>query len=414
MTRYRAGVIGLGRMGSTFDDEIRWGGLTFLPYCHGPAYYHSPLVDLVAGADLHPDQRSVFGERWGIGEDHMYAGYNEMLAQEDLDIVSVCTTARHRSRIVQEVAKSSVKVIWAEKPMSLSLEEADEMVRACRDEGVRLAVNCARRWHPLFNEAKQMIEAGELGDILQVTGYGKCKLSINGSHLLDIIHYMAGGKVEWLWGEMESDEEAAGDDDLAGNAYLAFDNGVRGYVRSMDCGAADWEIDVVGEKGRIRSMGNGMDWEMVRLVAPDRDGHGARPLSTRAEYPLASEIPIPLPDSDAGRRPEHRRGPGLVHRKRPRPQVRRRGRPGCAGGRHRDAGIAPSRRREGHAAARGPLPADPVQRDSRIRRAPPPSRLEASPPQTPVKGYLASLRLCVYSLISKNGCAIVGDRQHKC
>ena len=295
MTRYRAGVIGLGRMGSTFDDEIRRGGLTFLPYCHGPAYYHSPLVDLVAGADLHPDQRSVFGERWGIGEDHMYADYNEMMAQEDLDIVSVCTTARHRSRIVQEVAKSSVKVIWAEKPMSLSLEEADEMVRACRDEGVRLAVNCARRWHPLFNEAKQMIEAGELGDILQVTGYGKCKLSINGSHLLDIIHYMAGGKVEWLWGEMESDEEAAGDDDLAGNAYLAFDNGVRGYVRSMDCGAADWEIDVVGEKGRIRSMGNGMDWEMVRLVAPDRDGHGARPLSTRAEYPLQVKYPYPFP-----------------------------------------------------------------------------------------------------------------------
>ena len=294
MTRYRSAVIGLGRMGSTFDDEMLRGGLTFLPYCHGPAYYHSPLVDLVSGADLHPEQRSLFGERWGVSGDHLYSDYNEMLSEEDLDIVSVCTTARHRSQIVQDVARAGVKVIWAEKPISLSLAEADEMVQTCREEGSRLAVNCARRWHPLFNEAKQMIDAGDLGNILQVTGYGTCGLSINGSHLLDIMHYMAGGQVKWLFGEMESDEEAAGDDDLAGNAYLAFDNGVRGYVRSTDCGAADWEIDVIGDKGRIRSIGNGLDWELVRLVAADRDGQGTRPSHVRGRD-LQVRYPYPFP-----------------------------------------------------------------------------------------------------------------------
>ena len=35
MSTYRAAVIGLGRMGSTFDDEITQGGSLFLPYCHG-------------------------------------------------------------------------------------------------------------------------------------------------------------------------------------------------------------------------------------------------------------------------------------------------------------------------------------------------------------------------------------------
>ena len=38
---------------------------------------------------------------------------------------------------------------------------------------------------------------------------------------------MAGGNVEWVFGEMESDEAAAGENDLSGNGYLVFDNGVR-------------------------------------------------------------------------------------------------------------------------------------------------------------------------------------------
>ena len=53
MAEYKAAVIGLGRMGSTFDDEMTRGGSLFLPYCHAPAYHYSPQTRLVAGADTH-------------------------------------------------------------------------------------------------------------------------------------------------------------------------------------------------------------------------------------------------------------------------------------------------------------------------------------------------------------------------
>ena len=82
MTTYRAGVIGLGRMGSTFDDEITQGGSLFLPYCHGPTYHAAPNVELVSGADLHAEQASIFGERWGIVSEHIYGDYREMLEKE--------------------------------------------------------------------------------------------------------------------------------------------------------------------------------------------------------------------------------------------------------------------------------------------------------------------------------------------
>ena len=117
MARLRAAVIGLGRMGNTFDDEIRYevarGGVFFLPYCHGPSYAASHQTDLVAGADPHEGQRAEFGSRFGLTERQLYADHRDMLAAERIDIVSVCTSARYRAQIVQDCAEAGVKAIWA-------------------------------------------------------------------------------------------------------------------------------------------------------------------------------------------------------------------------------------------------------------------------------------------------------------
>ena len=301
MSVYRAAVIGLGRMGSTFDDEMAQGGTLFRPYCHGPTYYYSPSVELVAAADPHDEQRSLFGERWHVPAEHMYSDYKTMLANEQLDIVSVSTIPRFHSTMVQDAAQAGVKAIWAEKPMALSLEEADAMVRTCREEGVALAINCARRWNPYYTDARNMIEAGVLGNILQITAHAACGLSGNGSHLLDIVRYLAGGEVEWVFGDMESDEAAAGDGEITGNGYLAFDNGVRGFVRTMSCGdVGSWMIEVIGEKGRIRCAESPTQFELLRLGTEEPYGHGFRSPSTKLRAPQPVSYPIPLPPKVEG------------------------------------------------------------------------------------------------------------------
>jgi len=281
---YRAAVIGLGRMGSTFDDEIDRGGAIFLPYAHAPSYVESPHTELVAGADPHDEQRALFGDRWGLADEHLYADYREMLAQEQPDIVSICTTARLRTQIVRDVARAGAKAIWAEKPLALTLTDADAMVHTCREQGVALAVNCARRWNPFFSQTRRMIDAGELGEILQITAYGQCGLSHNGSHLIDTVRYLAGGDVNWVFGEMESDAAAAGDHDLMGNGYLAFDNGVRAYLRGMPTGAASWEFDVIGSEGRIRSAVNSTEIEWTQIVPGGLRGRG---------QPVTAPLPLP-------------------------------------------------------------------------------------------------------------------------
>ena len=252
MQRYRAAVIGLGRMGSTFDDEIEVSRTFHLPYCHGPSYFHSPHTDLAAGADPHDEQRALFGDRWGVSQEHLYSDYREMLERERPDVVSVATTAKIRAAVVLDAVRAGVKAIWAEKPIAFSLAEADAMVDACRENGVAFAINTPRRWIPSYVGARKILDSGELGRVLQVVANFPCGLSHNGSHVLDAVRFLAGGDVEWVFGEMESDEAAQGDEDLSGACYLAYDNGVRAFVRTTDCGAvASKEIDVICERGRI-------------------------------------------------------------------------------------------------------------------------------------------------------------------
>ena len=343
-------------MGSTYDDEMKYGGTTYAPYCHGPSYFYSTQTELVAGADPHDEQRSLFGGRWGLSDDHLYTDYREMLEAERPDLVSVTTTATLRSTIVQDVARSGAKAIWAEKPISISLAEADAMVEACRDNGVIFAVNTARRWMPSYTEAKHIMDSGDLGAVLQVDANFPCGLSHNGSHMLDIIRFLAGGDVEWVFGEMESDEAAAADHDLSGHCYLAFDNGVRAFARTTDCGTVAQGRDrrdlreradhMQGGSGRVHSLPYGPG---VRGRAAPGHAGGAVPRAHAGE--------------DAGDRHNYHRGHHPVNRDgRPAEGVGR-GWPGRPRDGHRAEGVAPARGGQGRAAHRGPLSGHTFARD---------------------------------------------------
>lgn len=287
-TIYRAAVIGLGRMGSTFDDEIKQGGQFFMPYCHAPSYVASPHTELIAGVDPHAEQGRIFADRWGLSQGQIYADYKEMLEKERPDFVSVCTTARHRAVIMQDAINAGVKAIWAEKPFTISLAEADDVIDLANRKGAAVAVNCSRRYNAFFTEARRMVDEGELGEILQITAYAQCSLSHSGSHAIDAMRFLVNGDVEWVFGEMESDAKAAGDADLMGSGYLAFKNGVRGFLRTTPTGAAPWEFDLIGTEGRVRSLAQGMETLYYRWVPGGLRDQG---LPAQAPFPLPISVP---------------------------------------------------------------------------------------------------------------------------
>jgi predicted dehydrogenase len=292
MGTYRAAVVGLGRMGSTIDEERGPWSQSATPYAHTPCYLAAG-VQVVAGADPHDGQREAYRRKWGI--EPLYADFRELLEKERPDILSVCTSARPRARIVLEAVAIGqplgLKAIWAEKPIAISLEEADQMIDACRRAGIVLAIGCSRNWHPGYNRVREVIDAGEIGRPLQIVALGQAHLSHNGSHLLAAANYLAGGRVQWVFGHMASDERAAGDEDLEGNGYLQYDNGVQGFVRSMPCGGANWEFEVIGTDGRIRLISDAQLIELWKNVTPTLEGRRREPARHIFPLPWYGEAP---------------------------------------------------------------------------------------------------------------------------
>jgi predicted dehydrogenase len=88
---------------------------------------------------------------------------------------------------------------------------------------------------------------------------------------------------------MESDAQARGDDDLAGNGYLQFQNGAQAFVRTMPRGAADWDFEVIGTRGRLRVVADAEEVEWWRLVPASLEGRRRR--VARHLFPLADSGP---------------------------------------------------------------------------------------------------------------------------
>jgi predicted dehydrogenase len=271
MARYRAALIGLGRIASTIGDEVEDSPGFLLPYGHMACYREVPEIEVVAGADPYAEQRESFRQRWGV--ETLYADYREMLERERPDIVSVATPARARRDIVLDCARAGVRAIWAEKPIAFSLADADLMIETCKANSVALAIGCNRRWDVLWHRVREMAHDGAIGRAIQVNAFIQGGISEPGVHLIDLVRYLAGGNVQWVFGEMASDERAATDDDLEGNGYLVFDNGIRGFVRIWDAASVNVDVEVIGETGRLRSVGfeREFEWWQVESVDGQRE-----------------------------------------------------------------------------------------------------------------------------------------------
>ncbi len=90
--------------------------------------------------------------------------YDEILADPTVDAVCICTpSGQHAQQAI--AAASNGKHVLVEKPMALSLADADAMIAACRQNDVQLGVCLQRRAEPLFRRVHDAIHGGDLGEI---------------------------------------------------------------------------------------------------------------------------------------------------------------------------------------------------------------------------------------------------------
>jgi predicted dehydrogenase len=247
---YRAAVVGCGRMGSTIDDEHVGKPHYPWPWAHAPAIIEARGVELVAGVDLDPDRLADFGRRWGVTA--LYADLREMVAKERPDIVCVTTRSAERAQIVIALAEAGVRAVYATKPISRTLAEADAMIKACRSTGTILAIAAHLNWYAPYTSAKALIDSGEIGPMRSVVCLSPFSLSNMHSHTLCLFRLFAGAPARWVFGHMDSDEATAGDEDLGGSGFIGYDNGMLGIMNSH-APRRTWAFEFNCERGRVVS-----------------------------------------------------------------------------------------------------------------------------------------------------------------
>ncbi len=279
--KLKAGIIGLGNIGSLFDEDPRRKEV----WSHVGAYLASPKVAIVAGAEPDITRLNRFAQR--CPQAKPYQDYGEMLKDNRLDMVSICSPTDTHFEILSRAVEAEVKAIFCEKPVASRVEDAHQMVDICQAEGVILAVNYTRRWDQNYRQVKEYIDQGKIGEIRSIIGNYSDKVFMMGTHLVDMLRFF-GGEVDWVIGEGGNLDA----DDPGISGLLLFKNGAKGF---LTCNGKRenlvFEIDVLGTEGKIRIVENGYRTEFFRFEESNRYS-GYQELKRQ-----------PMPKSKAGKNP---------------------------------------------------------------------------------------------------------------
>ena len=285
----RVAIIGLGRMGSTIDDE----GHTKYPYSIAASTNASPHLELVAGADIVEEKRTAFTKRWGI--EAVYQDFGKMIEAENPDLVAVCTAAclpkpansspgpDHRddshADLTVALAEMNTPMLYVEKAMASSMKRADEVLEVVTRDDLKFNTGVLRRFDNRYAMVRKAVADGAIGKILSVVHYAPSTLMHGHIHSIDTISFLIGDPaIEAVRGDLlPRDTSFFGrhiDHDPRAVYQLRFAENIDAYTVP----AGNWEFEVLGSEGCIRILNNGSLAVLRRENG--QDGWEEKPLKT--------------------------------------------------------------------------------------------------------------------------------------
>ena len=158
--------------------KVRIGfiGCGWIAGSHIQALLNQPDVEIVAGADLIPGKAAKFFEKYGVeGVKTDYASHKELLADKslNLDAVTICTYNRQHAEPAIDALNAGLHVLL-EKPFTVTLDEAVEVMKAEKASGKILSIGFQPRMDANMKMIKKIVESGALGQIYYIqTGGGR-------------------------------------------------------------------------------------------------------------------------------------------------------------------------------------------------------------------------------------------------
>ncbi len=296
---------------SNQETPLRFGiiGIGNIAPFHALAAKAVPGGQLVAVATRTETKARKFQAEYGAQA--YYTDYRRLLERPDIDVVTICTPHFLHEPMTLEAAAAG-KHVLVEKPMAITVEEADRMIAACQKAGVKLGVVFQSRFDPLARKLKKALDEGRLGkpllasmtmkwyrtDEYYLSGEWRGTWAQEGGgalinqaiHGIDLLRWMAGpvkainGCIATLAHDIEVEDVAF--------AVLEYESGAMGMIEGTTVaypGFAE-RLEFSGTEGSvIYDKGNGkLHWYLKELVEERVDeiktsSGAARPMDISAE-----------------------------------------------------------------------------------------------------------------------------------
>lgn len=254
MRKLGVGVLGVGEMGRRHAENLR----RLVPH-----------AELVAVADVNAERARQTAAELEI--EKSFSSLEALLEYKGLDAVIIATPDKFHAPAVKAVAAAG-KEMLCEKPLALTVADAQECLEAVSKAGVRMQVGFMRRYDPAYSAAMKRIEAGEIGTPVIFKSLGRDKdgppLSAYQPNINGMLFYTNSihdfDLARWLMRDEISEvhayttvairpEVAQFGDVVAGVVNLKFGQGGIGNIESYAQAAYGYDVrtEVVGSKGSI-------------------------------------------------------------------------------------------------------------------------------------------------------------------
>lgn len=252
MEKIKLGLIGAGRIGKFHAETIK---------------SNVDFAEIKSVADIFVENIRDWAENLGIK--NVYKDANNILKDEEIDAVLICSSTDTHSQLIIDAAKAG-KHIFCEKPIDFDLNRIYEALDAVKKANVKLQIGFQRRFDPSFKRAHDIIRAGKIGEphILKITSRDPAPPPINyikvsggifldmTIHDFDMARFLIGSEVIEVFaaGDVRVDPEIgkAGDIDTA-VVTLKFADGTIGVIDNSRKAVYgyDQRAEVFGSKGSV-------------------------------------------------------------------------------------------------------------------------------------------------------------------
>lgn len=240
-------------------------------------------LEIVAVSDVLPEKMDEKKAKFGLGVGtKSYINYKEMLAEKKPELVAICTESGEHARIALDCIDAGCHVI-IEKPIALSLDDADAIIRCAKERGVKVCTSHQNRFNKAIQKIREALEEGRFGKMFYGTAHIRwCRdknyyaqatwrgtweqdggaLMNQCIHNIDLLRWMMGEEIEEVVGMTDRLAHPYIDCEDMGIALVRFGNGSYGIIEgTTDIYPKNLEetLYLFGEKGTVKAGGTSVN-----------------------------------------------------------------------------------------------------------------------------------------------------------